>query len=134
MPCSAETPVPFIDPNSDPAVFVKALASQPLPPPLLADTKVRQFAGYAKMTTFTEWTELLNKHLPVEVYFEETSIEDWASKVTVVPGVGLELAEMWKYCEKVGYFGGEKGGARIITEVGLKSRVLRQGERRLTVP
>lgn len=121
MPCSIDTPVPFIDPIVDPAMFFKALATQPLPPPLLPDTKVRQFAGYSTMTTFAQWTTWLNQHLPLaegeEVYFEETSIEDWSAHVAALPEFGVELAEMWKYCEKVGYFGGDKGGARIITDV-----------------
>ena len=116
MPCSADTPIPFIDPDSDPAVFVKALASQELSPPT-GNNKVRKFAGYGEMTTFARWTELVNKQLPFEVYFEETSLEDWAERVTLIPGLGMELAQMWKYSETVGYFGGDRGGTSSITEV-----------------
>ncbi|EXJ82939.1 hypothetical protein A1O3_06756 [Capronia epimyces CBS 606.96] len=120
MPCTAETPIPFIDPNKDPAIFVKALATQPLPPPLSPDNSVRQFAGYATMTTAGEFTRLLNNHLPVEVYFEETSVDAWAGLVVFDREVGLGLAEMYKYCETVDYFGGQEGGTTIITELALE--------------
>lgn len=115
MPNSIDTLIPFIDPNHDPAIFVKALSSQPLPPPI-SEGKVRKYAGYAQYTTYKEWIGYLNKQIPHEIYFEETSIPDWAEKIPI-PGFGLELAEMWKYVEEVGYFGGDKGGTRIITEV-----------------
>lgn len=115
MPNSIDTPVPFIDPNSDPAIFVKALASQTLPPPV-SETKVRKFAGYARGTTYREWIDLLNKQIPHEIYFEETSISAWTEEVPI-PGFGLELAEMWKYVEEIGYFGGDQGGTTIITKV-----------------
>jgi hypothetical protein len=129
MPCSVSTPVPFIDPTRDPALFVKALASQNLPPPY-PGSRVRKFAGYAKMTTFEEWTGLLNDWLPIDVYFEEMSMDEWAREVTVIPGLGPELAEMWNYCEKIGYFGGEHGGTRIITEVScwLRAFLLRHAD------
>ena len=71
------------------------------------------------MTTFGEWIELLDKHLPIQVYFEQTSMKDWSDRVSLIPGLGWELAEMWKYCESVGYFGGEEGGAVPITTVGV---------------
>jgi len=116
MPCSKDTPIPFIDPNHDPAVFVKALASQPLPESK-ENSHIRKYAGYGRMTTFEEWTELLNKHLPVQVYFEQTSMKDWSDRVSLIPGLGWELAEMWNYCESVGYFGGEEGGTVPITKV-----------------
>jgi len=115
MPNPIDMPVPFIDPNRDPAIFVKALSSQTLPAPT-SQGKVRKYAGYANYTTHREWVDFLNKRFPHEVYFEETSLQDWADKVPI-PGVGLELGEMWKYVEEVGYFGGDKGGTRIITEV-----------------
>lgn len=115
MPNSIDTPVPFIDPNSDPAIFVKALASQTLPPPV-SETKVRRFAGYARDTTYREWIDMLNKHIPHEVYFEETNIPAWTEEVPI-PGFGLELAEMWKYVEEIGYFGGDQSGTTIMTEV-----------------
>lgn len=114
---SPDTPIPFIDPNHDPALFVKALASQTLPTPKSAN-KVRKFAGYARYTTFAQFVDLLNKHLSGEFYIEEVSVDAWAKEVPI-PGFGLELAEMWKYVEKVGYFGGEKGETTIITEVSL---------------
>ena len=118
MPCSKDAPIPFIDPNHDPAIFVKALASQPLPEPK-SKSGIRKYAGYGKFTTFREWTELLNKHLPIQVYFEQTSMNDWSDRVTMIPGLGWELAEMWEYCESVGYFGGEEAGAVPITMVGV---------------
>ncbi|KAK5030404.1 hypothetical protein LTS07_005188 [Exophiala sideris] len=68
------------------------------------------------MTTFAEWTTLINNQLPVEVYFEQTTMEEWAAMVDFIPGLGMELAQMWSYCEKVGYFGGQNGGTRIITD------------------
>lgn len=122
MPCSADTPIPFIDPNHDPATFVKALVSQSLSTEALEQNQpmVRKYAGYGKMTTFTEWVDLLNAHLPVSVYFEETSVEEWSKYFTVIPGIGMEVAEMWKYCETIGYFGGEAGGTIPITDVSCK--------------
>jgi hypothetical protein len=96
---------------------VKALASQPLPQPAHG-RGIRQYAGYARMTTFEEWVSLLNDQLPIEVYYEQVSVERWAREVTIIPGLGMELAEMWQYCEKVGYFGGEAGNTSRITEVG----------------
>lgn len=96
---------------------MKALASQPLPKPANGRS-VRHYAGYSRMTTFEEWVRLLNDLLPIEVYYEQVSMEQWAREVTIIPGLGMELAEMWQYCEKVGYFGGEAGSTRKITEVG----------------
>ena len=69
------------------------------------------------MTTLAKWTALLNKHLPIEVYFEETDMQSWADKLVAIPGAGLELAEMWNYVETVGYFGGERGETIPITKV-----------------
>lgn len=115
MPCSPATEIPFIDPNHDPALYVKALASQPLP--AHPARKVQKFAGYDRMTTFAEWTQLLNEKLPVEVVYEEVDIDTWASAVTALPGLGRELGEMWSYCHTVGYFGGSQGGTRKITDV-----------------
>ena len=117
MPCSENTPVPFIDPNHDPAIFVKALASQPLPA-LDNRSAIRKYAGFGKMITFAEWTEILNENLSVEVYFEETSLQEWSNRVSIIPGLGRELAEMWSYCELVGYYGGEEGDTVPITKVG----------------
>lgn len=59
----------------------------------------------------------MNAYLQVEVYFEQMSMEDWAQEVTVIPGLGAELVQMWNYCQKIGFFGGERGGTKIITEV-----------------
>ena len=101
MPCPSDTDVPFIDPNHDPAIFVKALASQSLPPPA-REGAVRQFAGYGRLTNLAEWTALLNTHLPFEVYFQETDMQTWADNARLVPGMGMELAEMWKYVETHG--------------------------------
>lgn len=115
MPISIDTPIPFIDPNRDPAIFVKALASQALPPPI-SKTKVRKFAGFARYTTHRQWIDVLNQQFAGKVDFKETSVETWADLMPV-PGLGLELAEMWKYVEEIGYFGGDKGGTTIITEV-----------------
>ncbi|KAK5052031.1 hypothetical protein LTR84_002835 [Exophiala bonariae] len=115
MPNSIDTPVPFIDPNRDPAIFVKALASQPLPPST-SESRVRKFAGFARYTTHRQWIDLLNRQIAGKVYFEETSVDSWANLMSP-PGLGLELAEMWKYVEEIGYFGGDKGGTTIITEV-----------------
>ncbi|KEF60503.1 uncharacterized protein A1O9_02064 [Exophiala aquamarina CBS 119918] len=114
MPCSVSTQIPFIDPNKDPAIFLKALASQALPLPAQG-RKIRHYAGYAKMITFEEWVILLNHELPIEIYYEQVSMEDWAREVTIIPGIGKELAEMWNYCENVGYVGGETGHTRKIT-------------------
>ena len=116
MPCSENTPIPFIDPKHDPAIFVKALASQPLPA-LGNERAIKKYAGYGRMTTFATWPQLLNKHLGIQVYVEETSLQDWSDRVSVIPGIGWELAEMWNYCESVGYFGGENGGTVPITQV-----------------
>jgi hypothetical protein len=69
------------------------------------------------MTTFKKWTDLLSQRLGEEVYFEETSMEEWAKEATVVPGVGQELAEMWNYVGTIGYFGGDAVAIRRITEV-----------------
>ena len=125
--CSANTPIPFIDPNHDPAIFVRALVSQAssLPPalPSPSGTDIHVFAGYRQMTTMAEWTALLNKHLPVDIYFEECSIDHWAAQITFIPGLGLELAQMYHYFQTVGYFGGDGGGSRPITELKLEGEL-----------
>lgn len=117
IPHAANAPVPFIDPNHDPAIFVKALVTQS-PPPEPRNGKVPKYAGYAQYTTFAQYVELLNKHVPGEFYCEEISLQAWADEIPF-PGFGIELAEMWKYVEKVGYFGGDQGRTSIITGVSL---------------
>jgi hypothetical protein len=121
MPCGPGTNVPFIEPDVDPGIFAKGIANAAmdgtLPTPIV-EGRIRQFAGFAEYTTLEEWVNLIGKYSSEEVYLEECSIEEWATKVPA-KDVGIEIAEMWKYVEEVGYFGGDEGtgGYKKITDV-----------------
>jgi len=58
------------------------------------------------MISYERWAELLTRHLGVEVYFEECSVEEWAATLTALPSLGRELAEMYAYSAEFGYYGG----------------------------
>ena len=121
MPCSINTNIPFINPEEDPGHFVRAIVAASDSHSLLGpvgERKVRQFAGYGKTTSWADWVKWVSKYTGEEVYFHEISIEDWG-KQTAMPEFGYELAEMWKYADKVGYFGGDekRGSYHKITTV-----------------
>lgn len=89
MPCDTSTPVPFVDPNNDTGLFVKALLE--MKPGV-------QLYGETSLISWNDWLAMWGRNVGKKVRMVQVSVEDWEKEIsrTFPPGLGTEVAEMFE--------------------------------------
>jgi len=100
MPCDPDKPVPFVDPNNDTGLFVKALLE--MKPGV-------QLYGETSLTSWNDWLAMWGRSVGKKVRMEQVRVEDWEKEIsrTFPHGLGTEIAEMFEFVGLYGYDGGD---------------------------
>ncbi|KAI0063048.1 NAD(P)-binding protein [Artomyces pyxidatus] len=99
---SGDALYPLVDPERDTAVFVRALAAH-------MPSRLQTYLGFGEMMSLNEWAALWGRIRGVRAYYKELTVAVYDERITVVPGLGRELGEMYAYAAEFGYDGGEEG-------------------------
>lgn len=100
LPCNPNTPIPFVDPNNDTGLFVRALLTLEPGVQLYGETALISWNAW-----LTQWGKIMGK----EVKFERVSVEFFEEELskTFPPGFGTEIGEMFEFMGEYGYNGGD---------------------------
>ncbi|KAI0063072.1 NAD(P)-binding protein [Artomyces pyxidatus] len=101
-PGSGDALYPLVDPERDTAVFVRALAA-------LRPGRLQTYLGFGEMMSLNTWAALWGRIRGVRAYYKELTVAEYDERITLVPGLGRELGEMYAYSAEFGYDGGEEG-------------------------
>jgi hypothetical protein len=99
---------PFVNPDKDTAIFVRALAA--LPP----QNALKRYMGYGSKMSLSDWAALWAKQNGVRAYYKELTFDEQNERIPWLPGLGKEMGEMWAYSAEFGYYGPEEGQIKMV--------------------